>query len=98
MSLNPIVRVPLSTVVSSWNPDSLPVRLETIAASSTGNELELIHALTVMLPVSCSAVGLPRFTKSFVPSSVHGVAVLSGREGRTIGECADDAVAGRIGR
>jgi len=33
-----------------------------IAASSAGNEEELIHALTVMLPVSCRADGLPRFT------------------------------------
>ena len=46
-----------------------PSRLETMAASSPGNALELIQALIVMLPVICSAVGLPRLTKSLTPSS-----------------------------
>ena len=44
-------------------------RLETIAASSTGNAAELTQALTVMLPVTCSSAGFPNSTKSFTPSN-----------------------------
>ena len=62
VSLKPIVRGPVSMVVSSWKPTWPPSRLDTIAASSAGNALELIQALTVMLPVNCRAVGLPRLT------------------------------------
>ena len=39
-----------------------------MAASSAGNDAELIQALTVMLPVSWSGAGFPRSTKSFEPS------------------------------
>ena len=60
-------------VVSSWYPTSVPARFETIAASSTGKAAEYTQALTVMLPVSCRPVGLPRFTKSSLPSRLTAV-------------------------
>ncbi len=66
VSLKPMTRGPVSIVVSSWKP---PVpRLDTTAASSAGKAAELIQALIVVLPVSRSAVGLPRLTTSSSPA------------------------------
>ena len=53
--LNPMVRAPWSTVVSSCKPSCPLVRFDTIAASSHGNALALIQALMVTLPVSWSS-------------------------------------------
>src|SRR5262245_32159236 len=61
------VRGPRSALVSSWYPNALS-RFDTITASSDGKALELIQALTVILPVSCSGEGLPTSTKPLIPS------------------------------
>src|SRR6185312_1762591 len=67
VSLKPMVRGPLSMVVSSWKPTLSLVRLDTTAASSKGKAAARIQALTVMLPLSCSVAALPRSTKAPLP-------------------------------
>src|ERR1051326_5705309 len=68
VSLKPMVRGPVSMVVSSWEPPLSLVRLDTTAASSKGKAAARIQALTVMLPPSCSVAPLPRSTKAPLPS------------------------------
>ena len=98
MSLNPIVRVPLSTVVSSWNPDSLPVRLETIAASSTRERTGVDPCADRHAAGELQRGRVAKVHEVICAIEQHCIAIFSGREGRTIGERADDGVARRIGR
>src|SRR4051794_5354889 len=67
VSLKPMVRGPVSMVVSSWKPTLLLVRLDATAASSKGKAAARIQALTVMLAPSCSVAPLPRSTKAPLP-------------------------------
>src|SRR3954452_25365944 len=77
VSLKPMVRGPVSIVVSSWKHTLLLVRLDTTAASTKGKAegrvqahpgmLARIEALTVMLTPSCSVAPSPRSPKAAPP-------------------------------
>ena len=60
MSLKPIVRGPVSMVVSSWKPTRAALGDDRRVVD--GERRGVDPGADVMLPVSCSAVGLPRST------------------------------------
>ena len=91
VSLNPIVRGPRSTVVSSWIAD--------LGARSLGDDRCIVEGTPRVdpradghAPVSCSAAGLPSSTKSLTPSSSpHRVAARP--PGRPVRQRAGEPVA-----
>ena len=75
VSLNPMVRGPGPwSCRAGTDLGARPLRDDRRVVG--GNAAELIQALTVMLPVSCRPVGLPRFTKSSLPSRLTAVPYL----------------------
>ena len=76
-------------MVSSWNPLSVDPRLETTAASSAGNDVTLIHALSVMLPGQLKTGGIAEICIVVDAVQAQRVAVFACRASRAVGERAD---------